>query len=62
MVLIDYGIDTGLNKTWNRKQDVVRRRKEREIRDMKRAPGIDVHCVARKREGLALVSVARAEP
>jgi hypothetical protein len=44
------------------KQDVVRRRKEREIRDMKGAPGIYVHCVARKREGLALVSVARAEP
>jgi len=46
----------------NGKQDVVRRRKEREIRDMKGAPGIYVQCVARKREGLALVSVAGAEP
>jgi len=36
--------------------------KKEETRDMKGAPGIYVHCVARKREGLALVSVARAEP
>jgi hypothetical protein len=29
MVLIDYGIDTGLNKTWNGKQDVVKKERKK---------------------------------